>query len=500
MKKLLIVFGLLIILGVGSWLRSSGIISNSFAFTYDVGRDMLAVENMVVNHKIPLIGQTTGVGGIFYGPWWYYILSIPFFIFSGNPQGVAFFMVFIGISTILLGYIIGKKIGGDFLGIIFSALISISPLMILTSSQIWNPNLIPFFILLVFLMLYLLFSDTKSRTTKTKHLLILLGLFLGIIIDLEIVFGILYSIGIFISLIFVFRKGLKIKELSFFILGLLLIFSPRIIFEVRHDFLMTKTLIGTFSNGLMSAKQSSIFDELFSRTISLLSAWNATLAGQNSMIGFILITLVFLSLLFLYKEIENTQKQFIKTILIVIATFLAGVTFFNQAIWPHYLVGLPIFYILFLSLIINRIWIALKKSWVIFFILFFLFWINLNPIQVLGNITKPVWEGNAAVYRNQVAVVDYIYKQAKGKNFKYIVYTPAVQDYTYRYLFSWYGKKEYGYVPLQGNTALFYVILEPDYELPFRLKDWLKIREKDGIIQKEEIVKGGITVQTRVVK
>lgn len=499
MEKLFIFLGLLIVVIIGSWLRLSGILSNSFAFTYDVGRDMLAVENIVVNHKITLLGPTTGVEGIFYGPWWYFILSIPFFIFSGNPQGIAFFMSIIGITAILLGYTIGKKIGGVFLGIFFSAFISFSPIVIFSSSQIWNPNLVPFLTLLVFLMLYSLSFDSKPETSKAKYLL-LFGLLLGLIIDMEIVFGILLFLSICISLIFIFRKRSTIKEMLFFALGLLFIFSPRIIFEVRHDFLMTKTFISTFSNGFMLPKQFYIFDALISGLNSLFSTWNATLVGQNSIVGFILIIFVFLSLLFFYKKMENIQKQFIKTILIVIIIFLIGITFFDQAVWPHYLVGIPVFYILLVSLVINTTRIALKKTWIIFFILLVLFWININPMRVLDNIRKPLWEGNAAVYRNQIAIIDYVYNEAKGKDFKYIVYTPAVHDYTYRYLFSWYGKKKYGYIPSQKNTVLFYVILEPDYDLPFRLKDWLKDREGDGIIQKEKIVKGGITVQTRIKK
>src|SRR3989344_3188408 len=166
MKKIFIFFGLLIIVIIGSWLRLSGILSNSFAFTYDVGRDMLAVENIVINHKIPLIGQTTGIEGIFYGPWWYYMLSIPFLVVSGNPQGIAFFMAIIGIITILLSYIVGKKIGGVFLGIIFSCFISFSSLMVSSSMQIWNPNPIPFFVLLVFLILYELSFDSKYKNSK----------------------------------------------------------------------------------------------------------------------------------------------------------------------------------------------------------------------------------------------------------------------------------------------------------------------------------------------
>ena len=109
---------------------------------------------------------------------------------------------------------------------------------------------------------------------------------------------------------------------------------------------MTKTFISAFSNGFMLPKHFSIFDELFSRLSPLFNTWSATLAGQSSMVGFILITFVFLSLLFFYKKMENTQKQFIQTIAIIVIIFLISFIFFNQAIWPHYLVGVPVFYIL----------------------------------------------------------------------------------------------------------------------------------------------------------
>lgn len=497
-KKLFIFLILLIILAVGAWLRFSGILSNSFAFTYDVGRDMIALENIVVNHKIPLIGQTTGIEGIFYGPWWYLILSVPFFLFSGNPQGIAFFMGFIGVMTILVSFLAGKRIGGVFLGIVFSTLISISPILVSYSSQIWNPNIIPFFT-----VVFLLFFSTLIIDNKPIHkslLLLFLGFLAGLIMDMEIVFGILFLLSVFISLIFVFRKRLNIREWSFFILGLLFIFSPRIIFEFRHNFLMTNKALSFFGNGFLSSQNFSITDVFTNRLGTLFDTWNYTLAGQNTIIGFILIAFIFLSLFLFYKKIDKTQKQFIKVIFIVIGIFLIGLTFFSHDIWPHYLVGMPVFYILLLSLTFNITKNVIKKLWIIFLSLLILFWINLNPIQILENIRKPVWEGNAAVYRNQIAVVDYIYGEAGGQSFKYIAYTPAVHDYNYRYLFSWYGKKKYGYSPSNKNPQVFYVILEPDHDLPFRLKDWLKIREKDGEVIEEKLVKGGIIVQTRLIK
>lgn len=495
----MIYFGLLAILAIGSWLRFSGIISNSFAFTYDVGRDMLAVKSIIVDHKLSLIGQTTGIEGIFYGPWWYFILSIPFFFFSGNPQGIAFFMGIIGIITIILSFLLGKKIGGAFLGIIFSAFISVSPLMVYSSTQIWNPNLIPFLCVLVLLTVYELFIDNKRGIYRSRNFL-LLGLLLGLVTDMEIVFGILFFVSIFVSLIFMFRKRLIITKLAFSLFGLLLIFSPRIIFEIRHNFLMFRKAIDFFSSEFLSSEPISFFGVFLNRLEALFILWSDTLAGQNSLIGFILILFFLLCLFTFYKKIDNIQKQFIITILIVLGVFLVGLVFFSHDIWPHYIVGIPVFYILLLSLAINTIRNVLKNFWIIFLLLLVLFWINLNPIRVLDNIKNPLWEGNAAVYRNQLVIIDYIYTEAKGQSFKYIVYTPAVHDYSYRYLFSWYGNKKYGYIPSEKNSQTFYVILEPDHDLPFRLKDWLKIREKDGEVIKEKLVKGGVIVQTRIRK
>ncbi len=60
---------LYLILIIGSLLRLQGVFTNSFAFTYDVGRDMLALWDIVYVHNITLIGPTTGIPGVFYGPW-----------------------------------------------------------------------------------------------------------------------------------------------------------------------------------------------------------------------------------------------------------------------------------------------------------------------------------------------------------------------------------------------------------------------------------------------
>src|SRR3972149_12110870 len=140
-KKETLILYLIILIGI--FLRFQGVFSNSFAFTYDVGRDMLAVSDIASLNKIPLIGATTGLPGVFYGPWWYYMLTPFFIIFSGNPQGIAFVMALVGVITIIAGYFLGKALGGNFLGLSLAVLISVSAILISLSSQIWNPNIVP---------------------------------------------------------------------------------------------------------------------------------------------------------------------------------------------------------------------------------------------------------------------------------------------------------------------------------------------------------------------
>lgn len=489
-NNFLVYFLLFLIILIGSWSRLSGIFTNSFGYTYDVGRDLLAVQQIVVYHKIPLIGATTGMEGVFYGPWWYYILTIPFIISGGNPQGIAIFIALTGIFSIFLAFVIGRKISGNFLGISFASLISFSPMMVGFTAQIWNPNLIPFFMIIFLLLVYKVFNQNASGI-----IFLALGLILGLSIETEIVFGLLMLMSsIFMSIIFLKGK-IRILDAVFIFIGFLIIILPKIFFELRHNFLMTKVILNGFL-GKSPSVSISIFDSISNRVNIFGNIFSDAATSQNRILSLGILFLISFTLVLFYKKTDKQEKFFIKISLLTILVFFLGLTVFSHNIWGHYFIGLPVFYLLLLCLSLNLI----KKyfnSKVAFLLLIFLAWINLSPVNILANYQKPIWEGNSAIYRNQLAVIDYVYKEAQGKNFNYIVYTPPVHDYTYKYLFSWYGHNKYGYEPTIEKQKLFFVIMEPDFEDPNRLTNWLKIREGDGKVAKEEVVKGGIKVQTR---
>ncbi len=487
-------YGLLfVIVVIGAYLRFSGIFTNSFAFTYDVGRDLLVVWNIVYLHKVPLIGATTGLQGIFYGPWWYYFLTPFFVIFSGNPEGVAFSMALVGVFSIVLGFCLGKKVSGTVLALLLSAFIAASPALVSLSSQIWNPDVTPMLALLILIVLDKIYKEDKRQRLNY----FLLGILLCLSLDLEIVYGILLAAGIALSLLLFAKKDDFFKKAGSFILGFLVILLPRIAFELRHNFLMTKSLIGIFTHGLGHGSQvTTVSSYLSIRTGTVLDQFNSTLALGNMTLGLIVLVFMVVLLPFLYKRAERHIKLMLNTALITILVFIIGVLFLTHDIWPHYLVGLPVFFILVLAIELTLLYKINKAVPILLGVV--LFTINLNPVLIIDGFNRPLWTGNASIYRNQLQVIDYVYHQADGKNFKYVVYTPPVFDYTYRYLFKWYGSQKYHYLPSQKADLAFFII-EPDPGFEGRLRQWLKLREHDGIIVKSKQFPSGIVVQTRAV-
>jgi len=314
--------------------------------------------------------------------------------------------------------------------------------------------------------------------------------------DYEIVFGLLFMLGTIFSLAFILNKKINLKSITLFILGALVIFSPRIIFEFRHQFLMTKSFFSFFITG-HSSQSYNFLEKLINRIGILFNDFNFAATFENKVLGLVAILFTLFTILIFLKNASEIVKKITKTALIILATFFLGILFFNHDIWPHYLTGLPIIYILLLSISISLFAQKTNNYLVSCLIVLFLFLLNLNPIGLINNLSKPLWVGDASVYRNQLKVIDFVYEEAKGKEFRYVVYKPPVHDYTYRYLFKWYGLSKYHYSPNDSSHLAFF-ILEPDTQYPFRLTDWLKLREKDGRIIKIEKFASGIVVQTRI--
>lgn len=128
--------------------------------------------------------QSTGVYNF---PLYNYIIII-FSFFSRNPQFLSFGIALINTITIVFFYFFIKKYYGNFIAVLASLFLSLSPWSILFSRKIWIPDIIiPFSIATLYFL-------QKWQETKNKKDLIFLGVFLSLLIQL-------HASGIFFTLV-----------------------------------------------------------------------------------------------------------------------------------------------------------------------------------------------------------------------------------------------------------------------------------------------------------
>ncbi|HSW98167.1 MAG TPA: hypothetical protein VLF89_10155, partial [Candidatus Saccharimonadales bacterium] len=168
--------------------------------------------------------------------------------------------------------------------------------------------------------------------------------------------------------------------------------------------------------------------------------------------------------------------------------------FFPRPAWAWYWIGIQVSYYFFVAYSLSqiaRLHIFLKASVFLFLILWAV--ITINSYH-----TFPVYDDQGTgIFKNEMNVINYLYKDAKGKPFSVFVYTPPVYDYAYQYLFWWAGTRMYNYVPGKSKDGLFYLIIEPDPERPLAPKGWKETVIKTGTVTWDKVFTGNITVEKR---
>lgn len=484
---------LVIILGLASFLRLWDTFHGSFAYVYDIGRDLLAVRRIVVDHQPTLLGPTAGIEGIFYGPWWYYFLSFPFFIFQGNPTGIAAFIGLIGILTVFLSFILGKKIWGasdKLWPLVLAGVIAFSRVHVQMSTQIWSPNLVPALIILWFLSLLAFWQEKRWP-------LFFVGFFSALILEFEVAFGAFFIVSQVVIGGFLFRKNLSLRKVFLFFLGLFLVFSPRLLFDLRHDFLATKNIFYIFGlGGLISGERGLLF-RFQERSQAFLGTWNNTLANGHSFLGLLFLGLTVVSLLLFRSRLAKKERQLASFLIFIIFSLYLLFSLYAGDFWWYYLVGLPIVYS-FLFVLALRCLASLlsQRLFLLVIIVYFIFLIQPKS-KIFESLKNPYWEGDPSVYRHLKAVVEEVFQHADGEPFRYLVYTPPLHPYTYQYLFTWLSERRYHNPAREEHQRWFYLIVEPDIgreDLPGK---WLAQYQNDGLLIEEKKMAGNILLQIR---
>lgn len=436
---------LIVILLISAFFRLYKI-SDYMTFLGDEGRDAIVAKE-ILEGNLTLLGPRASAGDFFLGPAYYYLIA-PFLLLTGyDPVGPAIMVAIFGVATVFLVYLVSLKFFNRKAAIIASSLYAVSPLVVAYSRSSWNPNLMPFFSLL---LLFTVFYAVKKEAMKYFFFT---GLILGIAMQLHyltvflgVIIFMFISGGFFIKN----RKNLILRYVKSYLLiltGFLIGLSPFLLFEIRHGFPNTITIIkfvfeDNTSEGYAIGQSfiGNIWNTLFRLFGRLILKYPAQeqLAGAETvevtLTYLATIILAFFSIVALIK-VKNGMVKLLLIIWLFFGVFLFG--FYKKPIYDYYfgfMFPLPFFLVgNFLSQFSNfknykRI--SLAVSFTVFLAIIVL---NISgaPFLYPGNKQKEQAE----------KIADFIISITDNKPYNYALLTEGNSDHVYRYFLEVAGRE-----------------------------------------------------------
>lgn len=471
--------------------RSVEVINGNFLFLFDQGRDYMAVKSIVADHKPTLIGAEIGYGvagfqGIFHGPFYFYLLAVPFILFNGNPYGGLLLMFAFGILTIVLSFFFAKKALGTMGGIIMTLLVAASPPLIAQSRFIWSPHLASFFIVLAFYFIY--------HAHKRKGISIFFAAFFsGFLYNFEMAITVPFCIALTIYMLFIVKLR-QLKQYAFLLSGFAAAFLPFILFEIRHGF---QALRGAMSYLFTSGQTVSFQPELpglFEYTF-LDSFPRQPIFPLTLLIPVFILVVLF----FAMKEKRKDVKLFLHFLLLLIVITFVIFLFIRTHIFEYYLIHINFVFIFLFSYVLTA---SYKKREIHFKLLltaFFITFLFFGTSYAIRTFTRDISDyGGMVKIQGKIDVLDYIYTDAQGEQFGLFIFSPPIYTYPYDYLIWWYGMRKYGYVPHREKRGVFYLLIERDSSQPWTYKGWLETVIETGKVVKEIELPSGFILQKRI--
>ena len=406
--------------------------SNTY-FGYDQARDSFSALE-VLTGNLKLIGPPSSINqNLFHGPLIYYIYTPVYFISGGNPEAVSFIFRILNALGILTVFLIGKIIFNKWVGLLSAFIYAISYEQSQYALFLSHPSLAAVTVPLFYLGLTLVIFKQKNWG------LILAMLALGLSIQFHYIHG--YLILVLAAVMTVFRKQIKVLNLRTSLIAavvFLLTTSSFILAEIKFHFreisvFLSATLKSNFDLlQIFKITERTIHDNLFAYS-----------------------PIVFISLILIGIFLNLKSKLKTKMIFLII--------WFASGFIPYLISSSPSYYynggasaglIILVAFLIWQIFQRLKLAAFILIALVFVSNINLVKNNYLG-LNKDFIIQPQMLTRNEKQAIDFMYQKTNGQSLAVKALTvPLNINTTWSYLFEWYGKQQYGYVPVWvGPTA-----------------------------------------------
>ncbi len=410
----------------------------SYNYDSDFGRDLLRMYE-ILHGKLTLIGPQLSFAGLHMAPYSFYFFA-PFLFLANFDHRALFYVngsVFI-IGFVMLFLFLKKNWGKNYAFLSVLWLLT-TPYIILSARTPGNAfSYPPLFILVLLILFY------KNKVSNKQHFLI--GLLEGVIINFHPV-NLLILAPLHLGKIIFLSKdtvGEKIKSGFLALLGVGASFSPVALFELKHNFVITKSLLNPthylqyFGSGKVGSS-------------SLIQTLNEMHGTTSSLIPFSMFGLLAVNVL-LFTKIKRDRKN---TLFFVVGTLNVSFLVLLKQGAVHYF--LPTLLLLQLFLLIQAHEFRFKYAFLVMLIGLNLLFFPLRLYQPSRNLTQV--ESNF----NTVAQSDFLPRE----NINVILINEthlSKVGYEYRYLL-----KKYSY--------------DVDDEYSYSLSQYLLVIDEGGAVK-----------------
>lgn len=491
---------LIVLTLIGGYLRLEPAISDTVLFSYDQGLDISLVRGLVVDRKLSLIGRHTGLEGVFMGPLWTWILAIPYLLSGGNPTANQVFFSLLGLGAIWFSYALVRKLVSETAALITALYVALSGPFIAAAHIVLSPYPLTILMLPYLWFLWEIVSQRNERFWPW------LGLGAGLFFQFEIGFAIfsLVSTGL---ILLVMRSDRPLLG-KWRLLGILMFaatFLPQLLFEFRHGFLMTKA-IGKFFSGEATSLGSEglpFLGRFFLRLGTLREDmfWALQLQRPSGLAIVLAVAPALAGWLLLARSRAAKLRRMAFLIILYLSGIYLGFTVYPGPVWVWYRTGLPILFVLLISLGWTKL-LEERRSlgWLAFLTFLLIAGLGLD----IGSMLRPPQSreaGDVSSLGNQKRSLDTIFADAQGKPFSLYVYTPPIYPYVWDHLLVWYATPKYhqepvhyGYQVAEPPSEPFYLLIEPD-EQSARIEGWKGNFAGSGIPVRSWQGAGGIRIE-----
>ncbi len=427
------------ILIISSYLKILPVLDYNFPFTMDQARDMLDIREIVVSLHPTLIGPTTSINGVFLGPFYYYFNVLPFALSGGDPAFLVYWnILFYILAAIAIFYFNYKK--DRTFGFFVSILFLMAPAFFYSARYFWSANPMPYVTTFYFLsLIYFVIKRNKKGS-------FLSGLISGLSMQFEAAFGVLFFPFLIVySLI----RRVSIKTISFSFLGFFVTVIPQILFELRHNLIMTKTFLSEITGQSQILGEKLTFLESQKSHLMTFVEFTGEIFGVPVEIASALMLASIAFLLYKYKQLTSLRKEYFLSSLLFVVFAIIFYSWYLHPLKGWYLLGLRVPYIFILALFLSEVF-NLKHIIFKLAVASLLIYSFINTIMFQTTFLPDSYDsrsGDKSNLRNEIEAIDWVYEKAAGQGFKAYNYIPSVYDFPYQYLYWWHGTKKYGYQP-----------------------------------------------------